>query len=97
MYLTDIHDKNHIPWFFSVRSDLVAGKKISMISGTLRTTRKAHNAAFFLMYALGLRVRRSISAAKSRAISGEAMAPNVHNASPTTNWVLELRSLNKIH
>ena len=54
---------------------------------------KAHNAAFFLMYALGDLIRRSTSEARSLAISGEAIAPRVHRARPTTNCVLLLRSL----
>lgn len=37
----------------------------------------------------------STSEARSRAISGEAMAPRVHRARPTTNWVLLFRSLGR--
>lgn len=81
------------PWFFSVSRLLVAGRNISMRSGTLRMMRKAHSAAFFFMYAFGDLISLSTSDARSRAISGEAMAPSVHSARPTTNWVLLLRSL----
>lgn len=73
------------PWFFSDSIDLVAGKNISISSGTLRTILYAHNAAFFLIYVLGDFIKRSTSVARSLAISGDAIAPRVHNARPTTN------------
>lgn len=56
-------------------------------------TRNAHNVAFFRMYAFGDFIKRSTSLAKSRAISGEAIAPSVHNAKPTTNCVGLFKSL----
>uniref|UniRef100_A0A1A9ZII9 Uncharacterized protein n=1 Tax=Glossina pallidipes TaxID=7398 RepID=A0A1A9ZII9_GLOPL len=71
----------------------VAGKKISINSGTRRITRKAHRIAFLRIYVFGDFMRRSTSLAKSRAISGEAMAPNVHKAKPTTNCVELFKSL----
>lgn len=89
------HISNDSPWFFSLNSDRVAGKNISIKSGTRRMTRNAHSVAFFRMYAFGDFIRRSTSLAKSRAISGEAIAPNVHNAKPTTNWVVLFKSLHR--
>lgn len=56
---------------------------------------KAHSAAFFLIYALGDLISRSTSDARSLAISGDAIAPSVQSASPTTNCVLLFRSLLK--
>lgn len=82
-----------IPWFFSVSKLLVAGRNISIRSGTRRIILKAHNAAFFFMYAFGDFISLSTSDARSRAISGEAIAPNVQRARPTTNCVLLFRSL----
>jgi len=55
--------------------------------------RNAHNAAFFLIYAFGDFIKRSTSLAKSLAIPGDAIAPNVHNANPTTNCVGLFKSL----
>lgn len=66
-----------------------------MSSGTRLMILKAHSAAFFLMYALGDFISRSTSLARSLAISGEAIAPSVHSASPTTNCVELFRSLHK--
>lgn len=54
---------------------------------------KAHRAAFLRIYAFGDFISRSTSPAKSRAISGDAIAPKVHNAKPTTNCVVEFKSL----
>lgn len=56
---------------------------------------KAHSAAFFLIYALGDLISRSTSDARSLAISGDAIAPSVQSARPTTNCVLLFRSLRK--
>lgn len=45
------------------------------------------------MYALGDFINFSISPAKSRAISGDAIAPRVQSARPTTNCVGLFKSL----
>jgi len=55
--------------------------------------RNAHSAAFLRMYAFGDFISRSTSEARSRDISGDAMAPNVQSARPTTNCVELFRSL----
>jgi hypothetical protein len=55
--------------------------------------RNAHNAAFLRMYAFGDFISRSTSEARSRDISGDAMAPKVHSARPTTNCVELFKSL----
>ena len=49
------------------------------------------------MYAFGDFISLSTSTAKSRAISGDAMAPRVHSANPTTNCVVEFKSLKQPH
>lgn len=94
--------KNHIqtttlsfdvPWFFSDNRDLVAGKNISINSGTFKMIRKAHKAAFLRIYAFGDFNNLSTSDAKSLDISGDAIAPNVHNANPTMNCVGLFKSL----
>lgn len=84
---------SHLPWFFSESRDLVAGRNISISSGTLRMIRYAQRAAFLRTYALGDFMSRSTSEAKSRDISGDAMAPRVHKARPTTNCTELFRSL----
>lgn len=56
-------------------------------------TLNAHSVAFFRIYAFGLFISRSTSLARSRAISGDAIAPSVHSASPTTNCVGLFKSL----
>lgn len=84
---------DYSPWFFSLSRDRVAGRKISISSGTRRMTRKAHSVAFLRIYVFGDFIRRSTSLAKSRAISGEAIAPKVHSARPTTNCVELFKSL----
>jgi len=81
------------PWFFSDSNDRVAGRKISINSGTLRIMRNAHSAAFLRIYAFGDFISRSTSEARSRDISGDAIAPKVHRARPTTNCVELFRSL----
>lgn len=55
--------------------------------------RKAQSTAFFRIYAFGDFMSFSISPARSRAISGDAIAPSVQSARPTTNCVGLLRSL----
>lgn len=85
--------KDHSPWFFSDNKDLVAGKNISINSGTFRIIRNAHRAAFLRIYAFCDFSSRSTSDARSRDISGEAIAPKVHNAKPTINWVGLFKSL----
>ena len=50
------------PWFFSPSSDRVAGTKLSIRSGTLRTIRTAQRTAFLRMY---LRVKSRQAKAKS--------------------------------
>lgn len=64
-----------------------------MSSGTFRIIRNAHNAAFFRISALCDFSKRSTSEAKSRDISGDAIAPNVHRAKPTTYCVGPFKSL----
>lgn len=83
----------NLPWFFSDRRERVAGRNISISSGTFRIILKAHTAAFFLMYALEDLRSLSTSPAKSRDISGEAIAPRVQSANPCTNCVEEFKSL----
>lgn len=55
--------------------------------------RYAHNVAFFLIYIFDDFISFSTSDAKSFAISGDAIAPNVHNARPTMNCILLFKSL----
>lgn len=81
------------PWFFSVIRLRVAGRNISISSGTRLMIRKAQSAAFFRMYAFGDFINLSTSDAKSLAISGDAIAPRVHNARPMTNCVELFKSL----
>lgn len=81
------------PWFFSVIKLRVAGKNISINSGTRLMIRKAQSAAFFRMYAFGDFISLSTSDARSLAISGDAIAPRVHNARPMTNCVELFKSL----
>lgn len=81
------------PWFFSVIKLRVAGRNISISSGTRLMIRKAQSAAFFRMYAFGDFINLSTSAARSLAISGDAIAPRVHSARPMTNCVELFKSL----
>ena len=83
------------PWFFSVIRLRVAGKNISINSGTRLMIRKAQSAAFFRIYAFGDFINLSTSDARSLAISGDAIAPRVHNAKPMTNCVELFKSLCK--
>lgn len=73
----------------------MAGRYISISSGTLQIIRNAQTAAFFLIYALDDFKSLSTSPARSRDISGEAMAPRVQSARPWTNWVEEFKSLER--
>ena len=82
-----------MPWFFSERRDLVAGRNISINSGAFPIILNAQSAAFFLMYALDDFKSFSTSPAKSLDISGDAIAPKVQRARPCTNCVDEFRSL----
>ena len=83
------------PWFFSVKRLRVAGRNISISSGTRLMIRNAQRAAFFLMYAFGDFISLSTSEARSLAISGEAIAPSVHKAKPITNCVRLFKSLQR--
>ena len=74
------------PWDRSLISCVMRSTKSSVSSGTLFSTRDMASAAFLRTYGLFVRSSRSMSGARSRAMSSVARLPTHVSASPTTNW-----------
>mmetsp|Transcript_37925 Transcript_37925/g.92997 ORF Transcript_37925/g.92997 Transcript_37925/m.92997 type:complete len:216 (-) Transcript_37925:303-950(-) len=74
------------PWLRSPSMGLTSSTNVSRSSGTLRTTRTAHSAAFLRMYGFDDCTSLDTSGAQSWHISGDAMLPSEHSARPTMKW-----------